>query len=80
MEEHYQEILGQFLGEERDRGFENYDRTTKEAANICGASQGTSDAAKGTEPFNRKESSEFSEQVSPLEEATLKAWLFNTNL
>ncbi len=67
MEEHYPEILRQYMGEERDRGFENYDRTTKEAADICGASQGTSDPAKGTEPLSRKERAEFSEQVRPLE-------------
>lgn len=80
MEKHYPEILRQFLGEERDRGFENYDRTTKEAADICGASQGTSAAAEGTEPFNRKERAEFSEQVRPLEEATLKEWALQHNL
>lgn len=80
MEEHYPEIFRQFMGEERDRGFENYDKKTKEAADICGASQGTSDAAKGTEPLNRKERAEFSEQVRPLEEATLKDWTLQHNL
>lgn len=51
MEEHYPQIFRQFMGEERDRGFENYGKTTKEAADICGTSQGTSDPAKGTEPL-----------------------------
>lgn len=80
MEEHYPEIFRQFMGEERDGGFENYDKTTKEAADLCGASQGTSDPAKGTEPLNRKERAEFSEQVRPLEEATLKEWSLQHNL
>jgi hypothetical protein len=69
MEKHYPEILRQFLGEERDRGFENYDRTTKEAADICGTSQVASAAAEGTEPINRQERAQCSEYVRPLEEA-----------
>ena len=62
------------MGEERDGRFEYYDKTTKEAADICGAGQGTSSAAKGAEPVNRQERAQFSEQVRPLEEAALKEW------
>lgn len=80
MEAHYPDILRRYMGEERDRGSEYYGKTTKEAADICGASQGTSDPAKGTEPLNRKERAEFSEQVRPLEEVTLKKWALQHNL
>lgn len=76
MEEHYPEILRRYMGEERDGGFEYYGKTTKEAADICGASQGTSDAAKGAEPLNRQERAQYSGQVRPLEETALKDWLF----
>ena len=68
MEKHYPEILRRFLGEERDGGFEYYDTTTKEAADICGTSQVASAAAEGTEPVNRQERAQYSEQVRPLEE------------
>lgn len=59
----YPHILRRYMGEERDGGFEYYDKTTKEAADICGASQSSSYAAKRTEPVNRKERAEYSEQV-----------------
>jgi hypothetical protein len=80
MEEHYPEILRRFMGEERDGSFEYYDKTTKDAADICGASQGTSSAAKGTEPVNRQERAQYSEQVRPLEEAALKQWALHERL
>lgn len=74
MEEHYPEILRRYMGEERDGSFEYYDETTKKAADICGASQSSSDATKGTEPVNRKERAEYGEQVKPLEEAAVRKW------
>ncbi len=80
MEEHYPEILRQYLGEERNGSFEYYDQTTKAAADICGASQGASKAAKGPEPLNRKERSEYNGQVTPLEEAALKEWALRKKL
>jgi hypothetical protein len=54
MEEHYPHILRRYMGEERDGSYAYYDKATKDAANICGASQGTSRAAKGTEPIGRE--------------------------
>ena len=80
MEEHYPEILRRYLGEERDGGSEYFDQTTKVAADICGASQRASDAAQTTEPVGRKERSEFSGQVRPLEEDALKVWAIQNNL
>jgi hypothetical protein len=75
MEEHYPEILRRYMGAERDGGLEYFDKTTKEAADICGASQGSSDEAKGTEPVNRKERAEYGEQIRPLEEGALKEYV-----
>ena len=43
------------MGEERDGRLGDHNKTTQDAADICGASQGTSAAAKGAEPVNRKE-------------------------
>ena len=80
MGEHYPEILRRYMGEERDGGFEYTDKTTKEASNICGASQSASDAAKGTEPLGRQERAQYSGQVRPLEEIALKEWAFKESL
>ena len=55
MEEHYPEILRRYMGEERDGRLGHHNKTTQDAADICGASQGTSAAAKGAEPVNREE-------------------------
>ena len=68
------------MGQERNGDFENYDQTTKQVADICGASQGASNTAKGTEPINRKERAEYSEQVRPCEETALKEWAVKNNL
>lgn len=71
MENHYPEILGQFLGQKRDGGAENFDLTTKQAADICGRCQSASEAAQGPEPLGREERSAFAEKVKPLEEIAL---------
>jgi len=70
MVEYYPQILRQYLGNEREGSNELVDETTKHAAFIAGASQGTSAAAKGPE-HNRKESSRYNQAVRPLEEAAL---------
>ncbi len=80
MEEHYPAILRRFMGAERDGSFEYYNKTTKDAADICGASQGSSDAAKGAEPISREERAQYSEQVRPLEETALKEWALQQKL
>ncbi len=80
MEEHYPHILWRYMGEERDGSYAYYDKTTKDAADICGASQGTSRAAKGAEPVGREERARFSEQVRPIEEVALKNWAAKNNL
>ena len=43
----------------------NYDSTTKKAADICGASQGASEAAQRAEPVGREERSQYNQQVRP---------------
>lgn len=80
MEDHYPEIPGQYMGEERDGGYEYIDETTKKASDIGGASQRTSIAAKGAEPANRQERLQFGEQTRPIEEAELKEWAVKNNL
>ncbi len=55
MDEHFPQIIRQWLGEQRGGDNEIIDTPAKEAANICGASQAASEAAKGTEPISRKE-------------------------
>lgn len=80
MDQHHPEILRQYLGEKRAGGFTNYDKTTKNAADISGASQGTSAAAKRKEPVTREERSAYSEQVRILEEIDLKKWAISSNL
>lgn len=71
MVEYYPPILRQYLGEEREGSTNLVDETTRHAAFIAGASQSTSSAAKGPEPFSRKERSRYNEAVRPLEEAAL---------
>lgn len=71
MVEHYPQILRQYLGEEREGSINLVNETTKRAAFITGASQSESSAAKGPEPFSRKERSRYNEAVRPLEEAAL---------
>ena len=39
MEVSYPQILRQYMGEERDGGLEYNNKTTQDAADICGASQ-----------------------------------------
>lgn len=71
MEDHYPQILRRYMGEERIGRYEYYDKTTKDAADICGRCQETSEAAKGSEPVSRQKRAEFGEQVRPLEQAAL---------
>jgi hypothetical protein len=71
MEEHYPEILRKYMGEERVGGVKNYDNTTKQAADICGRCQSSSDAAKEPEPISREERSKFNEKVRGIEESSL---------
>ena len=49
------------MGEERIGSYEYYDKTTRDAADICGAGQGTSTAAKGPEPISRQERSQLAD-------------------
>ncbi len=74
MDEHFPKIIRQWLGKQRDAHNESIDTTTKDAANICGASQAASEAAKGTEPISRKERAQYSATVRPLEESALQDW------
>ena len=74
MDEVFPEIIRQWLGEQRGSSNEDIDTPTEQAANICGASQTTSGAAKGTEPLNRKERTKYNASVRPLEENALRIW------
>ena len=38
------------MGEERNRRYENYNKTTRDAADICGRCQGASAAAQESKP------------------------------
>lgn len=80
MDEHIPQFIRQWLGNQRDPDSENIDPTTKNAADICGASQAASEAAKGTEPFNRKERAGFNEVVRATEENALQAWAISKGL
>lgn len=74
MDEFFPEIIRQWLGEQRGSINENIDTPTEQAANICGTSNAASGAAKGTEPFNRKERTQYNAALSPFEESALKIW------
>lgn len=74
MDEHFPPFIRQWLGNQRNTGNEIIDTTTKDAANIAGASQATSEAAEGKEPVNRKERTNYNAIVRPLEENALQLW------
>lgn len=74
MDEHFPQIIRQWLGNQRSANNESIDKPTKDAANICGASQAASDASKGTEPINRKERARYNAVVRLLEESALQVW------
>lgn len=74
MDEHFPQIIRQWLGDQRGSGDERIDIPTKEAADICGTSQKTSALSKGKEPINRKERSQYNAVVRPIEEKFLKKW------
>jgi hypothetical protein len=59
MDEHFPQIIGQWLGNQRGANNESIDTSTKEAADICRASKAASEAAKGTEPVSRKERTRY---------------------
>ena len=80
MDEHFPQIIRQWLGSQRETNNENIDESTKDAAHICGASQTASGAAKGTEPINRKKRSRYNATVRPLEENALQVWSQNKGL
>lgn len=67
MGEHFPTIIRQWLDDQRNANNESIDTATKEAANIAGASQATSAAAKGTEPVNRKERTSYNAPRSQVE-------------
>jgi len=72
MDEFFPEIIRQWVGTQRGSSDESIDPSTEQAANICGASQAASRAAKETEPLNRKERTQYNASVRPLEENALK--------
>ena len=80
MADHYPQILWRCMGEERVGSYEYYNKTTKDAADICGASQGSSSAAKEPEPVSREERAQYSEEVRPIEERALKQWAIENQL
>ncbi len=59
MDEHFPQIIRQWLGDQQGANNESLNRPTAEAAHICGRSQAASGAAKGTEPVNRKERARY---------------------
>ena len=62
MEDHYPQILREYMGEERDGSYEYDEKTTKDAADICGRCQKASEAAQRPEPVSRQERAKFGEQ------------------
>lgn len=80
MDEHFPQIIRQWLDNQRNTNNEVVDTATKDAANICGASQAASEASKRTEPINRKERARYNAAVRPIEENDLKIWAQSTGL
>jgi hypothetical protein len=80
MDEYFPQIIRQWLGNQRGENPENIDTATREAANICGASQRASEAAEGSEPISRKERTRYNEIVRSLEETALQNWSQNRGL
>jgi hypothetical protein len=74
MDEYFPPLIWQWLDDQRNTNNESIDTATKDAANISGASQATSEAAKGTEPVNRKERTSYNAAVRPFEENDLQLW------
>lgn len=74
MDDHFPEIIRQWLGKQRTDDNESFDKATKDAADICGASQVASEAAEGKEPVNRKERAQYSAAVRIIEESALRDW------
>ncbi len=74
------EIIRQWLGEQRIENNRIVDTTTMQAAYICGGCQASSANAKGKEPINRKERTQFNFAVRHLEEITLTNWAKDNGL
>lgn len=68
------------MGEERDGSYAYYDETTKDAADICGRCQETSEAAKRTEPVSRQERANYSGQVRAIDFAAFKKRVLQNHL
>jgi Serine/Threonine/Tyrosine Kinase found in polyvalent proteins len=80
MDGYFPPLIRQWLDDERNANNESIDTATKEAANISGASQEASAAAKGAEPVNRKERTIYNAAVRPHEENALQLWSQNNGL
>jgi Serine/Threonine/Tyrosine Kinase found in polyvalent proteins len=74
MDQQFPTILQQWLDEKRNSDLEGFDRTTKNAAIIAGASQRASAIAQESEPLTRKERTKFNSVVRPIEEKALEQW------
>ena len=79
MEEHYPQILRRYMGEERVGSYEYYDKTTKDAADICGASQGSCAAAKRPDRVSRQERARYSKEVNAWISTEIEIILANFN-
>ena len=79
MADHYPQILWRCMGEERVGSYEYYNKTTKDAADICGASQGSSSAAKRPEPVSRQERARYSKEVNAWISTEIEIILANFN-
>lgn len=63
MGNHYPETFGRYVGQKRDGRYDNIDFATKQAADISGGCQSSSEAAKGPEPVSSEERTAFGEKV-----------------
>lgn len=80
MDEYFPPLIRRWLDDQRNANNGSIDTATKDAASICGTSQATSAAAKGAEPFNRKERAIYNAAVRPLEENDLQLWSQDNSL
>lgn len=71
------QLIFSILAKERA---EEFGSNLEAATHIAARSQIASEAAKGKEPLNRKERSQFNQQIKPQEERALKLWAKENNL
>jgi len=71
------EHIRSLLAEQREK---EYGSSLETATCIAARSQATSEAAKRKEPLNRKERSQFNQQVRLQEEISLRWWAKETNI